>query len=120
MSALQRQVGGLHYKGRKFQPVEMWVRNKLDAFVGSGVKYVDRWRDKGGKADLQKAIHLIQLREEIKSQGLRGRINPVTYCRENGKTALETSAIVALDGYQRGLVSADDAIAAIQRIIDEE
>lgn len=119
MSALQRQVGGLHYKGRRFQPVEMWVRNKLDAFVGSGVKYVDRWRDKGGKADLQKAIHLIQLREEIRAQR-GGRINPVTYCRENGKTALETSAIVALDGYQRGIVSAEAAIAAIQRIIDEE
>lgn len=119
MSALQRQIGGLHYKGRKYQPVEMWVRNKLDAFIGSGVKYVDRWREKGGKADLEKAIHLIQLREEITAKGA-GRINPVTYCRENGKTEAETSAIVALDGYQRGFVTAAAAIAAIQRIIDEE
>ena len=56
-----QQIGGDHYKKYGIQPVEYIVANKLNFCEGSIIKYVTRWRDKGGKADLLKAKHFIDL-----------------------------------------------------------
>lgn len=65
MSALERQVDGGHYVKLKIQPMEYSMANKLDACQHTVVKYVTRFRDKGGKADLEKAIHTLQMLIEI-------------------------------------------------------
>jgi len=67
MSALEKQVGGGHYKGRKIQPVEYIHANELDFFQGNVVKYVTRWRDKGGLADLEKAKHYLEMYIELEA-----------------------------------------------------
>lgn len=59
--ALDVQVGGDHYKKLKIQPVEYIHANNLGYFEGNVVKYVTRWRDKNGIADLEKAKHYIDL-----------------------------------------------------------
>ncbi len=59
--ALARQEGGDHYTKLKIQPMEYSMANGLDAAQHSAVKYVTRFRDKGGRQDLEKAIHSIQL-----------------------------------------------------------
>jgi hypothetical protein len=68
MSALDNQVGGDHYKDRAIQPAEFIYANKLDFFQGNVVKYVTRWRDKGGVADLEKAKHYLEMYIELESR----------------------------------------------------
>lgn len=61
MSAFETQVGGDHYTKLKIQPMEYSMANKLDACQHTIVKYVTRFRDKGGRRDLEKAMHVIQM-----------------------------------------------------------
>jgi hypothetical protein len=56
-----KQVGGEHYKGLAIEPVEYCQRNQLGYCESNAVKYVTRHRLKGGKQDLQKAIHYLEL-----------------------------------------------------------
>jgi hypothetical protein len=65
MSALDEQVAGDHYKKLKIQPAEYIHANKLGYFEGNVIKYVTRWRDKNGLADLEKAKHYIELPIEL-------------------------------------------------------
>ena len=55
------QIGGGHYKGLKIQPMQYSLANKLDAAQHTAIKYITRFREKGGIADLRKAIHTIEL-----------------------------------------------------------
>lgn len=59
--ALEIQVGGDHYKGMKIQPMEYSMANGLDACQHTAIKYISRFRDKGGIQDLEKAKHVIDL-----------------------------------------------------------
>lgn len=65
MSALDKQVGGAHYKDRKIQPVEFIHANSLGFCEGNVVKYVTRWRSKNGLDDLYKAAHYLELLIEL-------------------------------------------------------
>jgi len=58
---LSTQIGGGHYKKLKIQPVEYIHANNLPFIEGSIVKYITRWKDKGGKADLEKIKHFVDL-----------------------------------------------------------
>lgn len=68
MSANEQQVSGNHYKTKTIQPWDYIAANELGYFEGNVVKYVSRWRDKGGIDDLRKAKHylekLIELEED--------------------------------------------------------
>lgn len=61
VSALTDQVGGSHYKNMVIQPVEYMMANGIGFMEGSVIKYVSRWRDKGGLEDLRKARHFLDL-----------------------------------------------------------
>lgn len=67
-SALDIQVAGSHYKDLKIQPVEYIHANEIGYFEGNVIKYVTRWRSKNGIADLEKAIHYIQLLIELEQK----------------------------------------------------
>ena len=67
-SALDTQVAGGHYKGLAIQPVEFIHANGIGYFEGNVIKYVTRWRAKGGVADLEKAKHYIDLLIELESK----------------------------------------------------
>jgi hypothetical protein len=60
-SALDKQESGTHYKDKGIQPIVYIHANNLGFCEGNVVKYVTRWRDKGGEADLRKAIHYLEL-----------------------------------------------------------
>jgi len=55
------QIGGNHYKDMPIQPGEFITKNKLGWYEGNAVKYICRHKMKGGKQDLEKAIHYLQL-----------------------------------------------------------
>lgn len=58
---LDRQVGGTHYVALPIQPMLYSMANKLDACQHTIIKYVTRFRAKGGIEDLRKAMHCIEL-----------------------------------------------------------
>jgi len=64
-SALELQVGGTHYKELAIQPVEFIHANNIGYLEGNVIKYVSRWRNKNGIADLEKAKHYIELLIEL-------------------------------------------------------
>jgi hypothetical protein len=64
-SALTKQVGGSHYRDKGIQPIIYIHANDLGFCEGNVVKYVTRWRDKNGVADLRKAIHYLELLIEL-------------------------------------------------------
>ena len=53
------QIAGTHYKGKAIQPWDYIVGNNLGYLEGNIVKYVSRWKDKGGVDDLKKARHYL-------------------------------------------------------------
>ena len=65
MSALNTQIAGGHYKSLRIQPIEYIHANSIPFAEGSVIKYVTRWRDKGGIADLEKAKHFLELLIEL-------------------------------------------------------
>lgn len=59
------QVGGTQYQGYDYQPIELIEDLKLNFTEGCILKYAIRFRDKGGKDDLLKALNYVK-RELIK------------------------------------------------------
>ncbi len=75
MSAKNDQVGGSHYRDCAIQPVDFIEGNGLGFCEGNVIKYVTRWRAKGGVQDLKKARHYLDLlieRHEA-APGIRGQ-----------------------------------------------
>lgn len=68
MSALEQQVDGDHYKKLAIQPMEYSMANGLDACQHTIIKYVTRFRDKGGVRDLVKAAHVIDMLIEFEQK----------------------------------------------------
>jgi hypothetical protein len=60
-TAYTTQVGGDHYKKYKIQPSEFVNQNKFLFAEGNAIKYICRHQDKGGKQDLLKAKHYIDM-----------------------------------------------------------
>lgn len=56
MNALDTQVGGTHYTDLPHQPLDLIAGLDLDFLQGNVVKYLTRYRYKGGTVDLSKAI----------------------------------------------------------------
>lgn len=65
MSALEAQVGGNHYKKYPLQPVYYAQVNGYDTCSSYALKHITRHADKLGRQDLDKAIHYVELRQEI-------------------------------------------------------
>jgi hypothetical protein len=61
LSSLTTQVGGSHYKEFAIQPVEFCYVNNIPYLEATAIKYLCRWRLKGGVQDLEKAKHFIDL-----------------------------------------------------------
>ena len=61
MKSYKKQVGGNHYKNYKIQPVEFIIKNNIGFVEGNIIKYILRFKEKGGVQDLLKAKHYIEL-----------------------------------------------------------
>ncbi len=59
--AKDKQIGGDHYVKYPIQPIDYIMANGLDFISGNVVKYITRWKDKGGLQDLLKARHYLDL-----------------------------------------------------------
>lgn len=85
---MDTQVGGTHYD-MVIQPMEFSIANDLDACQHTIIKYVSRFKAKNGLEDLKKALHTIDLYDELidvsflKDEWMP-RISAFKYCSENG------------------------------------
>jgi hypothetical protein len=61
MKSLKTQIGGSHYQDYVIQPAEFINKNKLLFAEGNAIKYIVRAKKKGGKEDLLKAKHYIDM-----------------------------------------------------------
>jgi hypothetical protein len=65
MKSSKKQVGGNHYLKYKIQPVEFITKNNIGFVEGNIIKYILRYKDKGGVKDLEKARHYLDLLLEL-------------------------------------------------------
>jgi len=65
---LDEQVGGDHYSKLAIQPAVYAQHNKLSYLQGTIIKYVTRYKDKGGVEDLYKAMHSIKILIELEDK----------------------------------------------------
>lgn len=97
MNALAKQVSGNHYKSMAIQPIEFSMGNGLDACVHSTIKYIVRHAQKGGRSDLEKALHFVELREQVGVHNTRTWTIPMfEFCRANNVPPEESSVLIAL------------------------
>ena len=75
LSALDVQEGGDHYKKLgEYQPWEVLARwmtpEELKGYgKGTAIAYLAREADKGGRLDIKKAVHTLQLYLELSNDG---------------------------------------------------
>lgn len=67
MSANDTQCGGDHYKNKPVQPWDFISANNIGYLEGCAIKYLARWKDKGGVQDLLKARHYLDKLIELQS-----------------------------------------------------
>ena len=67
MSANDTQTGGTHYL-KAIQPWDYIVANELGYLEGNIIKYVTRYKAKGGVEDLKKAQHYLSKLIEVNSK----------------------------------------------------
>jgi len=66
------QIGGTHYTTKEIQPwdaMEAWMSHEaFSGFLqGNAIKYIARWKDKGGIEDLRKARHYLDKLIEVEN-----------------------------------------------------
>ena len=93
MSAFHKQIGGDHYKDLDISPFEFIERNGLGYGVGNIIKYLCRYKTKGGIEDLEKARHYLdmlierEIRNELDFDGPDHEklipLNPATVTGDN-------------------------------------
>ena len=71
-TANDAQIDGSHYKDRTIQPWDYIVQNQIPYLEGNIIKYVSRWRSKGGMTDLLKAQHYLTKLIETEHERIGG------------------------------------------------
>lgn len=95
MSANESQVGGTHYKGKGIEPWDYIASNNLGFFEGNAIKYLSRWKEKGGIDDLKKAKHYIdKLIEMESSKECDDVINWISWGRSSNISPVSGSQVV--------------------------
>ena len=68
ITANETQVAGTHYKTQAIQTWDYITSNNIGFMEGNAIKYLSRWKQKGGVSDLLKAQHYIQKLIEIEAR----------------------------------------------------
>lgn len=91
-AALDTQVGGDHYKSMAIQPIEFVTRNGLSYPQGCAIKYICRFKQKGGVEDLEKAKHYLDILIEME------RDEPIPFTTTAPEGAPEQWLFPEIDG----------------------
>lgn len=112
--ALDRQIGGSHYKHFAIQPVEYSHKNQLGFLAGCVVKRICRFNMPSGKGlqDLEKVIHELELLQQLNDDRYEEPpayftslsslpIQPFRFCERNQLNRLQTDIIHLVTRYNR-------------------
>ncbi len=125
------QVAGDHYKKLAIQPMVFATANRYDPCAFSILKYVTRWRDKGGVQDLKKAFHIARMRQapsigDWLPVNRFSQIGMAEYVRANNLPNAESQILLALDSwvFSTGLphagAEADKVISQLETLIAQQ
>jgi len=81
MTANEEQHGGRHYITKPIQPWDYIISNGMGYLEGNIIKYISRYKEKGGLNDLIKASHYLDKLIEVT---LNERVSETT----NSKTII--------------------------------
>lgn len=127
MTALDRQEGGAHYR-MVMQPIVFCAANRYDPCSFSTMRYLLRHRQKGGRLDLDKAIHYVELWLHLnENERIWDAISVISMQRfidTNGITGPEVPLLLGLHKLAIGATRPRDKAAAqlagkIERLRDE-
>lgn len=90
-TALSRQVGGSHYVDTGMQPFEFTLANGWDGAAHTILKYLSRYTLDGGREDLEKAMHVAEIRRDLLAKTQRELLHPFS---------VHNGSIVAPIGYE--------------------
>ena len=76
------QIGGTHYQKLDPAPWDVITAWNLGYLDGTALKYIARWRDKGGLEDIRKAIHFLQKFIEVETEK---QASAVSGAKHNGQ-----------------------------------
>jgi len=65
MTANEEQHGGRHYITKPIQPWDYIISNGMGYLEGNIIKYISRYKEKGGLDDLIKASHYLEKLIEV-------------------------------------------------------
>ena len=65
MTANEEQHGGRHYITKPIQPWDYIIANGMGYLEGNIIKYISRYKEKGGLDDLIKASHYLEKLIEV-------------------------------------------------------
>lgn len=100
MKANERQIGGDHYKkGGEEHWDRQWRLYGLGYFVGCITKYVERYHDKNGIQDLEKAKHFLDKLIELETATLEANAEQGMFKRTVSVGGYEP----LIDNYLKGL-----------------
>jgi hypothetical protein len=74
--SLQRQIAGNHYKGLAIEPFQFAMANDWDPVAFTILKRLSRYRNKDGRQDIEKALHEVDIRDQLWSENVRPRVAP--------------------------------------------
>lgn len=107
MNILDTQIGGTHYTDLPHQPLDLIAGLDLDFFQGNVVKYLTRYKFKGGTADLRKAadycrkahafLYYRQLTDDYRTRATYG---VEAHCEANGLPEKVAEAMLKATLYQ--------------------
>lgn len=88
MSANDKQIGGNHYKkGGEEHWDRQWRLYGRGYFVGCITKYVERYHEKNGVQDLQKAQHFLEKLIELEQRSADARCTVTVRDEDGGPSA---------------------------------
>ena len=93
MSALDKQVGGGHYKQFKIQPIEFITKNGLGFIEGNIIKYICRHPFKDQVKDVDKVIHYCELLKQLTYEIAPEAMNELEKVVSDVQTTEETTAV---------------------------
>ncbi len=119
-SVFGTQVGGDHYKGYYVEPIKVAMESRLDPCTFSIFKYILRYQDKNGCEDLKKALHYIDILDELEFHSDMDTYSFMKNCMLNGSllSSFQKKAFLMLAEYHE--VHNENCLKDLKLLIKKE
>lgn len=114
-----QQVGGSHYSQYLIEPTDFITRNEIPFCHANILKYLLRYRAKGGLADLEKARHYVKLAVTREPHTLGVTEHGIEeFIEVNGIDGQLAQTLLIYEDFRLGYAHGGDLIGAIDRLAE--